>query len=294
MKKITLLLTLATLLIGCSKESSSTGEEQNIGFGRVEISAETFASVETTDTRSSVSTYTIPEELYPTNETLSIKISGTYIDSDDNLEKEYNYSYATLKAYNTADIDSDGNLLPPYIPAGTYTFTLTSTGDISTESATNAFFSGSAVDVVVEARIVDTEISIPISLQNSILRLDVTEDFTSYFEGGASLTLSTESGSTLYYNYPDNSANEGAVLYVAPQTKLYLEGSATKQSPTENPDDAPTVTFSKSELSSTTTAATMSTVTVDATDAGGSSISVSVDGTITEISNESFELNPLN
>lgn len=285
MKEIILCIMLAFAGISCSKQAEESSS-LNIGEGRMAILLDTQSAI--TATTRSGDTYELPEAVIPSEEDFSIAITGSYIDATTLETKSYSYSYESLEAYNTAEEMAGGVKTPPFMPAGNYTATISNKGDESIENSTNACFAGS-VDFTIEARITDGTATIMAKLQNSVVRVQTTTDFDSYFSGGATLILSTESGTTLTYSVP-NEATEDEILFVSPGTTLYLEGSGVKDAPTENESSAPTVTFAKAAIG-TAAAGEMSTVVVDAEEAGGTVLNITLDDTITSVTEQKTELN---
>ncbi len=278
----------ALLLLGCSESVEDLSSSQaNVGYGRVYLSSTITNEVELSSTRSEeVSKYYIDDSLLPSSTDLSLIIDGDYIDAETGETMELFYYYESLDAYNTAE--DVGELIPPYLPAGTYTFTLSDNKKTSVEGETNACFSGSK-QITVVARDSDGQETISVTLQNSIITLSTTEEFDNYFEGGAKLTLSTEGGAEINY---DSSLDLGEqYLFVAPDTKLYLEGEATKQDPDgSGSTSASTVTFTRIEIGTTTKGA-LSRVSVDAEETGGSMITIILDDTVESVGSDEIELN---
>lgn len=274
----------ATLVASCSS-SDNLEEQSNVGYGAVSIAMECDDVISTTAaTRSDEATYQIPTSVLPTSGAdFSLTLSGTYVDPDDGLTKDFYQTYTSL---------ADFNEVSPDLPAGDYFATLTDKrGTIDTESSTNAVFGGST-SFTIEARKYDSVAAITLTLLNSIIRLDATEYFDKYFEGGARIVLSTESGSELIYNTyasANDSSGDDAILFVAPATKLYIEGVATKQAATES-GTATSVTFAKT-LVGYTTVATITSVSLEASEAGGSAIQITIDESVKEITPSDIELN---
>lgn len=280
---------MAALLLATScTKSASTSDEPNIGYGRLAIEFSADSAITMTTTRSDSDKYYLDAALIPSQEEFVLTIEGSYIDSESGETKQLSRSYENLEAYNTAE-SLDGETAPPTLPAGDYTFTLSDGGDTAEESAMNVCFSGST-SITLYAQDFDATACVTVSMQNAAIALETSEYFDGYFAGGATLKLSTEGGASISYDSYDY--DEQTILFVAPLTTLYLEGTATKQAPTEDPESAPTVTFVKSEIGSTT-AGTLSRVVVDAAEAGGGKISIILDDTITEIIYETIELNPI-
>ncbi len=284
MMKRRYIIYIAALLIAVGCDKSGSGEEANVGYSRLSIEASTNPTISMTTTRTEQAKYTIDEALIPTSDELSLTIEGSYIDPESGKTESLTRSYENLDAYNRAEDDC-----PPMLPAGDYTFTLSDGRETSEESATNPCFSGST-SLTLYAQDYDAEATISVTLQNSIIALDTSDTFDNYFAGGATLKLTTKGGATI--DYDSTNYDPETILFVAPSTTLYLEGKGTKQNPTEDVDSAPTVTFAKSEIG-TTTKGVLSRVIVDAANAGAGKISITLDDTITDIIYETIELNPI-
>ncbi len=286
MRKRILCIMLAMASVACSKTAEESSASLNVGEGQMTILLD--ASSQISATTRSADTYELPESVIPSESDFSLSITGTYIDESTLETKSYSYSYASIEEYNTAYEAAGGVKSPPYMPVGSYTATITDNRDMSEESSTNACFAGS-VDFEIEARIVTATTTVTATLQNSVIRIQTTDDFNNYFEGGATLTITTESGATLNYTTPTDSDEED-ILFVVPATTLYLEGSAVKQSPTESDSAAPTVTFAK-QFIGTVTAGEMSTILVDADQTGGATFNVTLNDEITNFNEVNTELN---
>ncbi len=276
MNRLKVLIIVATLAVACSKED---GSDANVGYGSAKIVVTTDSVVAVGETRAD-SYYEIPSALLPSSADLVLSIVGEYVDPESGETKQFNSQYESLDAYNEDE---------PLLYAGEYTATVSNYTDLAGEGETYACFSGSANFEVV-ARTTGS-ITIPATLQNSIVRITATSDFCNYYENGAELTASTDAGSTLLYSHPDNSANDGKILFVAPETTLYLEGWGVKQNPTES-TTASTTTFVKSVIGQTV-ASQMSTISVDAGSTGGAGLTITLDDSITKVYEESVQLNPL-
>ncbi len=271
------------LLVGCS-DRAQVDEDQAVlesECGSVALSVsvcrEVSSSSEARSEESTLDIYEIPSELIPVVEELPLTIE---------CDGEVYAEYESVSAYNEANSDGE-TLSPPMLPEGEYTFILTSGGDETEESATNACFYGElTVDVV--ARDYDAEGAVTLSLINSIVRISTTEAFDTYFVGGAQLTLSTEGGATIEYNTLDKSDE---VLYVASSTALYLEGVGVTQPSTEDVGSSSSVTFARS-LIGETTSGQMSSVVVDSSVTGEASITITIDDEVNYIEYDMFDLNP--
>ncbi len=280
---------VALLFVACSEGST---ESPNTGEGRVEIALSSRSTA--ADSADDESRFEIPAELIPSEDQFSLTIEGSYTDPTTGEEMEYSQSFGSIEEYNTSGVDrTDGvTPTPPYLPAGDYTATIVGGGDaegtIETESATNAIF-GATVSFTVVARDLTAQLNINATLQNSIIRLEATDLFQSYYAGGSTLRLITEAGSQIEVTYPLSDDYTQEMLFVPAESKLYLEGEGVKQ-PTTGTATGTTVTFSKSYIGSTT-ACELATVIVDAATAGSTTITVTLDDTIDFTEKEDIDLN---
>lgn len=280
---------LAALLMcaACSKSEESATPVIDGGEGCVAIAFSSRNIVTSVETRSEDSPvgYTIPAALLPAKEDFSLTLYRVV----DDVAEEVG-SYDTIEEYNTAGISKTDGVTPtpPYLAAGDYRVVVSDGRDIETESATNACFSGT-LDFKVHARDVDNEVEVVATLQNSIVRLGVTDWFLKYYAGGAELTITTEDGATMDCEFSATSPTDDQILFVEPETTLYLSGSAVKQPATESSTGA-TVTFSKNSIGKSTEGQ-MTTISADASVAGGTSITILFDDTITKINETSININ---
>ncbi len=263
---------LLTLLAACSTDDSQdiTMDE---GMGRMNLSVEINDEIEASISTRATESYSIPTELVPESGDLKLSIykkSG----SEETIYELYQ-EYASLDDYNA-----------PSMPIGHYTATVESGEGIDVESETNAVFKGS-IDFTVTDSEEAGESAISASLANAIVSIQVTDAFNNYYAGGATLTLSTENGGDITIDFP-NASSTDKILFVAPETTLYISGTAVKQDP--GTGTAPTVTFAKSEVGVATTAM-MNNIIVDATETGGASITVTINDTITTVSTTTVDVN---
>ncbi len=285
----TLYIFLAALVASCSADDESIDISAPDGMGRVNFSLSINDQVDISTTRATNVYYFIPDSLIPTKEELPLKIYQEVTNENDSTYYALYQEYESVDEYNNAEVDDDDPELytSPYLPAGNYAATVSNGLDINVESNVNAVY-GDSISFTVVARKTDVTKAITAKLTNAIVRLSVTENFNSYFAGGASLTLSTENDSSFTVEFPLSEGAVDSVLYVAPQTKLYLKGSAVKQDP--GTGTAPTVTFTKSEIG-VAKQYYMNTVLVDVDEVGGSTIEVSINDQFTQIDPEDFNLN---
>ncbi|MFI3328375.1 MAG: DUF4493 domain-containing protein [Rikenellaceae bacterium] len=263
----------ALLLTGCVKSGEAlVGTSAEAGYGKVALNVATQSTI-ATRTSGESDRFELPEEYIPTADEIELRIVGTYLDVDDDLkQKEYDQTFESVAAYNE---------LLPYIPAGDYT------ASVYHEGEAGAIFAGEVAFTVV-ARRLDAEESLTAVLQNSGLRVEATTIFLGYFGGGATLVISTSAGDEFTFVYPTD--EEPTILFVDAELELYLEGEATKQ-PTTESGRAETVTLTKQKIG-TTAATTISRIEVDAAAAGGATITVKLNDTITSYTESDLELNP--
>ncbi len=290
MKRVLLTLFAAATAVACSNSEEIEASSQEYGVGRISLGVSASNAIEIIDSsesRATTSTVEIPAEFIPEADDFSLVITGTYYDPSSETYMDFYEEYESLSAYNNMEIDTDdpSQYNPPYLVAGTYTAVMEYGEGVDVESATNAHFKGT-LEFEIVARDVDGVATITATLQNSMIKLTTTEYFKKYFEGGATLTLSTTQQSKIIVDTMDAESEE-QFLFVSPETTLYLEGEGVKQDPGNG--SAPTVTFSKSAIG-TTTAQTLSTVVVDADDAGGAAIEITMDDNYTEINEIDVDL----
>ena len=249
MKKFFTIASLVALtLSACSKESAKPEQE-----GKGQVTIDCVVETNVVDTRANVSCTT------PTADEFALKIEGQ------NFSKEY----ATIAEFNA---DS-------YLRYGNYTATVTA-GDIADEGYDMATFVGSA-DFVVEAR-KHSEVEITATIANALVKVEVTENFERYFEGGYALTLTTAAG-----NEFDVTAQE-ELLFIAPES-FTVSGTATKQS-AQSGKEGVTVAlpeFKQNEVN----AQTLYTVKLDVEEAGSATLTITLNDTLVESIDIEQELN---
>ncbi len=274
MNKTPYILLAAALFSACSINEALDITE---GEGRMDFSVQVNSEVESASTtRAESDTYTISADLVPTTSELKLEIYEKNSYSDSEITYELYKEYASVDDYDT-----------PAMPAGNYTAVVTNGGDINEESETNAVFADS-VDFVINSVEEVGSTTLTATLQNSIIKLEVTDDFNNYFAGGATLKLTTDAGSELELNFPLDADEVEKILFVTPGTKLYLEGSAVKQDP--GTGTAPTVTFTKNQVGTAVQGA-MNSVLVDASETGGATITITINDTITTVSTTTVDVN---
>lgn len=189
MKKFFAFASLLALTLSACTEKEHQSEQK--GEGQVTITLATSSEV---DTRAQISCTT------PESEDFALTIEG----ADQNLE------YASVAEFNEDN----------YLHFGRYKATVVA-GDIADEGFNKPVFGGSQEFDVAARRDVNVEITATIA--NAIVKVETTEAFNRYFEGGHTLKLETAAG-----NEFDVTA-QSELLFIAPEL-FTITGTATKQS----------------------------------------------------------------
>ncbi len=250
-KFFTIASLFALALSACSKESAK-GDEK--GEGQVSISCVTTTVVD--DTRANVSCTT------PAAEDFSLKIDG--------VDHTYTASYATIAEFNSGD---------NYLHNGTFTATV-SAGDIAEEGYDKATFAGSA-EFVVEPR-KNTEVEVTATIANALVKVEVTDNFKTYFEGGHTLKLTTAAGNEF------DVTEQTEPLFIAPES-FTVSGTAVKQ-PNQSGAEGTTVTLPEYK-NSEAKAQTLYTVKLDVENAGSAQLTITLNETLVESIDIEQELN---
>ena len=253
MKKY-LLLPMAMLILsaGCSKEEPANTEN---GLGTVEFSPSVSLMVETRATTD------LPQTVIPDAGDFWLLIKGKPGTETESFSAEY-------EQFRTYD--------KPYMASGDYTATVRY-GDPTQEGVTAYCYEGTQ-DFTILARQTIQQ-SITASLVNSVISLSCSEMFNKYYTN-AEFTVRTESGNE--FSFANASS---AMIFVKPDSKLFLSGTATKS------QNGVEVTFPEHEIGSTV-ARTWHKIAVDASQVGQGSIDIRLDDTLTPIEIEEIEINP--
>lgn len=250
-KFFTIASLFALTLSACSKESTK-GDEK--GEGHVLIGC--VVTTEVDDTRANVSCTT------PAAEDFSLKIDG--------VSHTYTAGYATIAEFN------DGN---NYLHSGTYEATIVA-GDIAEEGYDKATFAGSA-EFKVEPR-KNTEVEVTATIANALVKVEVTDDFKKYFEGGHTLKLTTAAGNEF------DVTEQTAPLFIAPAS-FTIAGTAVKQ-PNQSGAEGTTVTLPEYK-NDAAKAQTLYTVKLDVENAGSAQLTITLNDTLVESIDIEQELN---
>jgi hypothetical protein len=250
MKKFfTIASLLALTLSACSKEAAKSEQE---GKGQVTISC--VAETTVADTRANISCTT------PAAEDFALAIEGG--------GHTYSEEYASIAEFNADN----------YLHLGNYKATVVA-GDIAEEGFNKPTFVGSE-EFVVEAR-KDVNVEITASIANAIVKIETTENFERYFEGGHTLTLTTAAGN----EFPITAQSD--LLFIAP-ANFTISGTATKQAAQSGKEGAVVeLAYDATEVA----AQTLYTVKFDVEKAGSATLNITLNETLVESIDIEQELN---
>jgi hypothetical protein len=250
MKKFfTIASLLALTLSACSKEAAKSEQE---GKGQVTISC--VAETTVADTRANISCTT------PAAEDFALEIEG--------VGHTYSKEYASIAEFNADN----------YLHLGNYKATVVA-GDIAEEGFNKPTFVGSE-EFVVEAR-KDVNVEITASIANAIVKIETTENFERYFEGGHTLTLTTAAGN----EFPITAQSD--LLFIAP-ANFTISGTATKQAAQSGKEGAVVeLAYDATEVA----AQTLYTVKFDVAEAGSATLTITLNETLVESIEIDQELN---
>lgn len=251
MRKFFTIASLAALMLSaCSKDEVRSEQE---GKGQVTISCVATTAVD--DTRANISCTT------PTAEDFALKIEG--------VGHTYIAEYESIAEFNEDN----------YLHNGTFKATVVA-GDIANEGFQMAAFEGSEEFTVYARK--NTNVSVTAKIANAIVKVETTENFEKYFEGGHSLKLTTAAG-----NEFDVTAQE-ELLFIAPES-FTISGTATKQS-AQSGAEGVVVTLPEYKPESVA-AQTLYTVKFDVEKAGSATLNITLNETLVESIDIEQELN---
>lgn len=253
MKKFFAIASLLALTLSACSDDVAQSEQK--GEGRVIIGC--VAATNVVETRANVGCTT------PTVEDFALKIEG--------VGHTYTADYATIAEFN------DGN---NYLHLGSYKATVVA-GDIADEGYDKATFIGSE-EFSVEAR-KNTDVQITATIANALVKVEVTDAFKAYFEGGHTLKLTTAAG-----NEFDVTEEQTEPIFIAPDS-FTIGGTATKQ-PNQSGAEGKVVTLDNYVVESVA-AQTLYTVKLDVENAGGATLTITLNDTLVESIDIEQELN---
>lgn len=236
MKKFFAFASLLALTLSACTEKEHQSEQK--GEGQVTITLATSAEV---DTRAQISCTT------PELADFALQIEGV----DQNLE------YASVAEFNEDN----------YLHFGHYKATVVA-GNIADEGFNKPVFGGSQ-EFDVKAR-KDVEVAITATIANAIVKVETTEAFNSYFEGGRTLKLVTDAGNEF------DVTNQSELLFIAPEI-FTISGTATKQ-PAQSGAEGVVVTLPEYKPESVA-AQTLYTVKFDVETAGSATLVITLNET---------------
>ena len=251
MKKFFTIASLLALTLSACSEKVAQGEQKS--EGRVTINLET--SSEVADTRAAIGCQT------PTADDFALTIEG--------VEHTFTSEYASVAEFNEDN----------YLHYGSYKATVVA-GDVNDEGYDKVAFVGSQ-EFAVEAR-KDVEVEITATIANAIVKVETTERFDSYFEGGHSLKLVTAAGNEF------DVTNQSDLLFIAPEL-FTISGTATKQ-PAQSGAEGVVVTLPEYKPESIV-AQTLYTVKFDVETVGSATLNITLNEALVESIDIEQELN---
>ena len=236
MKKFFAFASLLALTLSACTEKEHQSEQKGEGQGTI-----TLATSAEVDTRAKISCTT------PELEDFALTIEG----ADQNLE------YASVAEFNEDN----------YLHFGHYKATVVA-GNIADEGFNKPVFGGSQeFDVVARG---DVNVEITATIANAIVKVETTEAFNSYFEGGHTLKLVTAAGNEF------NVTEQSELLFIAPEI-FTISGTATKQ-PAQSGAEGVVVTLPEYKPESVA-AQTLYTVKFDVETAGSATLVITLNET---------------
>lgn len=252
MKKFFAFASLLALTLSACSDDVAQSEQK--GEGRVTIGC--VAATNVVDTRANVNCTTPPVEDF------ALTIEG--------VGHTYTADYATIAEFNEGD---------NYLHLGSYKATVVA-GDINEEGYDKATFVGSA-NFTVEAR-KNTDVKITATIANTLVKVEVTDAFKTYFAGGHALKLTTAAG-----NEFDVTA-QTEPIFIAPDS-FTIGGTATKQ-PNQSGAESNAVALPEYKMENAA-AQTLYTVKFDVENAGGATLTITLNDTLVESIDIEQELN---
>ena len=251
MKKFFAIASLLALTLSACSDDVAQSEQK--GEGRVTIGC--VAATNVVDTRANVNCTTPPVEDF------ALTIEG--------VGHTYSANYATIAEFNENN----------YLHLGSYKATVVA-GDIAEEGYDKATFVGSA-NFSVEAR-KNTDVEITAKIANTLVKVEVTDGFKTYFAGGHALKLTTAAG-----NEFDVTA-QAEPIFIAPAL-FTIGGTATKQ-PNQSGAEGTAVTLPEYKMENAA-AQTLYIVKFDVENAGGATLTITLNDTLVESIDIEQELN---
>lgn len=251
MRKFFTIASLFALALSACSDETTKGEQK--GEGRVTIDC--VASTTVVDTRANINCTT------PAAEDFTLRIDG--------VSHTYTETYATIADFNSNN----------YLKNGSYKASVVA-GDVNEEGFNKAAFAGSE-QFTVEPR-ENTEVEITATIANALVKVEVTDSFERYFEGGHTLKLTTAAGNEFDVTAQDD------LLFIAP-ANFKISGTAVKQ-PNQSGAEGAVVTLPEYK-STDVKAQTLYTVKFDVEDAGSATLTITLNETLVDSIDIEQELN---
>lgn len=268
MKRMWMIPMFALALVACSSEDDLQTE---FGQGHVSFRTETSNLVTEVETRATEG-YELPAEVVPAGDDLRLSMTGSYTDENGNAQN-YTGSWTSVAAFNLEN---------PKFEAGIYSADF-AYGEEGVEGVGKAYFAASLTDFAIKAN-KTTSYDVTVKLSNSCFTLQVTEWMLNYYEN-IELTIHTATSS---FAYSLTTTEPTELVFINPNQTLSISGTATKR------QNGVAVEFPLSTIGQgkQTAAETKYAIKVDHGTAGAGSLSISFDGTFTEVAETEVELNP--
>lgn len=258
MKKHGLILGAALLTLASCSERQAT----EAGEGSVNFRPEVALQIEDR-TRATV---TLPEDFIPADGDFSLVVESKGLVEIEGEMKTYRAEYTKFSGYDN-----------PQMPAGDYKATI-HYGNAEAEGPAAYCYDGTVDFTIVARKTIET--SIPATLTNSIISLQLGEWFGNYYED-AEFVVRTESGNEFTFDETTT-----APVFIKPGTEFYLSGKATKIR------NGAQIEFTE-KLAGTSAARTWHKIAVELKEVGGVHfMEIRLDDTLEPIWSEEVELNP--
>lgn len=251
MRKFFTIASLFALTLSACSEEVANGEQK--GEGRVTIDC--VASTTVDETRANISCTT------PAAEDFTLRIEG--------VGHTYTADYANIAEFN------DDN----YLNNGQYKASVVA-GNVNEEGYDKATFAGSE-EFTVEPR-KNTQVNIKATIANALVKVEVTENFKRYFEGGHALKLTTAARNEF------DVTTQTEPIFIAP-TSFTVTGTAVKQA-NQSGAEGTVVTLPAYNMENAA-AQTLYTVKFDVENAGGATLNITLNETLVESFDIEQELN---
>lgn len=272
------MLLLAVAVAACSSEEVTPPAN---GSGKLRLATTLSGEVAEVVTRAQS---TLPSELLPREEQLSLRITGSFTDKTGTTA--FDRSWTTLADFRLGNPDfeaGDYNTAAQKY-SNSYTAKL-SYGNPAEEGVGKPAFAGESAPFTIYAgNTAQNEVPVTVRMANSCFTLAVGEWLLNYYTN-VELTIHTE---TSDFTFRPTSTAASELVFVAAGQPLAFSGSAVKaQTGTE-------VVFPKKTITgqAATAACTKYAIAVDHGTAGAGSLRISFSDTFTEVEAEEIELNP--